>query len=1394
MRKKVKRALALVLAAAFIVTSVNDKQLFVSAETTESSENVSAVAEVAEPEEADADQMSVENAAPVSEVSAGEEEKASDPETPVSEEVTEVQEEEADEAVPTAEESVTESDEADNQIPAETVPAEEKQDETAPAEEVTEAPEMEVPEEEEAQAEETVYETSTGDVQVKVLAPDGALPAGSMLVAAPVVSEDVEASMSDENVEYEGYMALDIHFEYEGKEIEPELPVAVAFVLSENTIPADAETAVHHLVEDEQGNVTEIEQLDIVTPEPVETNAKAEMDPDETMESSKVVVVETESFSTFVITWKTTADGNVIDLPVTIQPVDQEGNSIGDGISDAISVEKTTEETVALDDIVRGKSLETIRANGHEYRYKFAASGSYAETGKIAVLNAGLIQTETNTDAVPYRYNRFKQNVTVTTIYYYGIWSGDTTPKTITDPSVIAYRSYSKVITKVQSYSFLLGWVDEGEPQVTVNPPGKLTTRKDVYLVYEKQADSILGHTDAVHLDKYVEQDEKNGDFVLTLSSYVTGTAGEEATDSDFVLVLDCSGSMKWEFGKEVAHSVLDSAKALAYGNSKDSNSYYTKDGGDSAVWYANGNWYTYGSFGRERRLNSGDSVYIRRIGALKEAACGFVDELYKQDSTGHYKVGIVSFSNNASINRDLTSLDNSSNVDALKNTILSLKADGSTYSDQGMKEAENVLRSSSARKSATKVAILFTDGGPGYSGWDSSDATKTANGAIGYAYNIKASTATEVMYNNGTSYGLGGKVYSISIVGNSNPDTTGNKMDKYMNYVSSNFPNAKSMDDSGTGGAPGTTYYKVANDVTELVKAFKDAAGSAGIALDASAEVRDYLAANFERRTGDLSDISVYTQNATGYSDGSYTFAENLEPYPAGVTAEGKVITVKGFNYSDAENYVSGAETGSFSGKKLVVKIRIKFSDANCFGGNNIPTNTSDTAIYAEADITSEGLEKVKQYPEPLVNMPVDYKATSKDQTIYVTNSANLNNMLDYVTSGTKSYLPNGSNNRYVDIVYSFSDGTNTYYYKIPAMSQANAGSWYSDETCTLPLASTQISGLLECKEYTVTCTVSPTEKPGKDNAGRNSVGAAAKDTLVTPEPKPAKVHVLYPQVSCEDQWIDIGDTINVSLVAQVGNDWYDPGNHSSIPAVAGTKPTVTIETRAYGGTDLAASVTPEKDTDYKLTVKTGTQDITEKTRITVSKQTQNTAGDQHTADCYDHTEADGHLAEKYDFRVHVIGYKVEIDKVVAGNMGDTSRSFPFTYKVVDTSGKGNQEGKFSLTDAADPYKILKVRKGSTVTVTETGSYNTNGYNTDGYKTTVDVNSGCDNTVTVPATYTASVNKNTKVTFTNEKQIQPPTGLEDDHTSYLIMLMSALGVAVWFGIMYVIRSRRRRH
>lgn len=277
--------------------------------------------------------------------------------------------------------------------------------------------------------------------------------------------------------------------------------------------------------------------------------------------------------------------------------------------------------------------------------------------------------------------------------------------------------------------------------------------------------------------DKTVKATEENeeSDFLTTLSamSSTSNSTVTVTTPLDIVMVLDASGSMDHEMG-----------------------------GGDPT----------------------------RRIDALESAASSFIDAIAKQNEgiegvDGQHKVAIVKFAGKTSNNignetyrdggytynytqvmKDLTDCSGG-NVKALKHRIAQITPAGATRADNGLQLAEGIT---SGRADAKKIVVFFTDGTP--TKIDKFDPT-VANAAVTAAKNMKDSKAT---------------VYTIGIFDGADPSAgiqdsgESQKENKFMQAVSSNYPNATAWNAHGTR-AENSDYYKSATNAEELKKVFDD-------------------------------------------------------------------------------------------------------------------------------------------------------------------------------------------------------------------------------------------------------------------------------------------------------------------------------------------------------------------------------------------------------------------------------------------------------------------------------------------------------------------------------------------------------------------------------------------
>lgn len=280
--------------------------------------------------------------------------------------------------------------------------------------------------------------------------------------------------------------------------------------------------------------------------------------------------------------------------------------------------------------------------------------------------------------------------------------------------------------------------------------------------------------------DKTVEATEENeeSDFLTTLSamSSTSNSTVTVTTPLDIVMVLDASGSMDDPMG-----------------------------GGDRT----------------------------KRIDALKSAANSFIDTIAKQNESiegvnRQHRVAIVKFAgkksndignnmyrdggysyNYTQVMKELTYCSGSNADDLKKNTINQIQPAGATRADYGLELAEKIT-TTYGRKDAKKIIVFFTDGTPTK---QSKFDAGVANAAVTAAKNMKDGKAT---------------VYTIGIFDGANPSAgiqdsgKSQKENKFMQAVSSNYPNATAWDTHGTR-AENSDYYKSATNAEELKKVFDD-------------------------------------------------------------------------------------------------------------------------------------------------------------------------------------------------------------------------------------------------------------------------------------------------------------------------------------------------------------------------------------------------------------------------------------------------------------------------------------------------------------------------------------------------------------------------------------------
>lgn len=290
---------------------------------------------------------------------------------------------------------------------------------------------------------------------------------------------------------------------------------------------------------------------------------------------------------------------------------------------------------------------------------------------------------------------------------------------------------------------------------------------------------------------------------------------------------------------------------------------------------------------------------------------------------------------NYSQIVQNLTAV-NEAGANSLKTAVNQLTAAGATRADYGMQHAQTIVNGAMGND-RQKVVIMFTDGQP--STWQSFSAT-VAKDAIKASKSIKDAGAT---------------VYTIGCFGTTPSDNS--NIGKYMNRVSSNYPDATNMN-NGTRGVG--DYYKTvssAEDLNNIFKTISETVGTTTVKLDDTSVLRDVISDSFTLpegyKDGDIKAYSVSCESSTKNADGTYTYTWKTTPDAGKYTvtvdpSDNKTINVTDFNY--AANWVDQYDVGGSKshGKKLVVEIPIVL-DPDATG--SVDTNGPASGVYASAD-----------------------------------------------------------------------------------------------------------------------------------------------------------------------------------------------------------------------------------------------------------------------------------------------------------------------------------------------------------------------------------------------------------------------------------------------------------
>lgn len=405
-----------------------------------------------------------------------------------------------------------------------------------------------------------------------------------------------------------------------------------------------------------------------------------------------------------------------------------------------------------------------------------------------------------------------------------------------------------------------------------------------------------------------------DSDFLVSLSALASYSNERSTTYTttplDIVLVLDVSGSMEESIG-QTQTTVYEEVYDYSWNNGLNTRrTYYVRSGDEyiAVIWNGGyyGSWQDRDGNEYEPRTSRNDNnlnhvqFYQQitasesagsKMQALKDAANGFAKTFATMndsitDPDDRHRISIVKFASNErnSIGNDTYRDDDylnyhpnytqvvsdlhsytTDNVKNFTDTIDALEGEGATQANYGFHQAQRVFDGdgslTGARSDAQRVVIFFTDGNPtDYQNFDN----EIAGQAINYAYNMKQA---------------GTLVYSVGVFQDANPSDTNADFNRYMNAVSSNYPNAQctnywgnqtnDFEDLNLGervegeegeGAP--QYYYTATNSVGLEQVFKD--------ITESLPIND----------GSGSPIEEETQGGASNTPGYLTFTDTLGSY----------------------------------------------------------------------------------------------------------------------------------------------------------------------------------------------------------------------------------------------------------------------------------------------------------------------------------------------------------------------------------------------------------------------------------------------------------------------------------------------------------------------------------
>ncbi len=587
-----------------------------------------------------------------------------------------------------------------------------------------------------------------------------------------------------------------------------------------------------------------------------------------------------------------------------------------------------------------------------------------------------------------------------------------------------------KLNTILLSAAALLAFAPAMSAQEDYSINGQITDPKTGAILTWPKDNGLHTASDFAY-SKDISAPQSDGTYWIKLESFSTGSASyiEAAVPADILLVLDLSTSMRASRGTTTQ---VATAKGLSYndvinartaetnylyrdGNSGTSNRYqlfaeenngryylyYNASGSNNKNYltsatststnrnnaaYATSETGAIVNFPANGRLYTGSS----RIFALKDAVAAFIDEintndLQKGDGTriGN-RLSLITFTSAATPEQHLVSLTDA-NVESLNQTVWNFSLTTGTRPDLGIIEA-NAELTGKVTEGRTRTVIVFTDGEP------------YVNGALSYDEGIEAALPTKTTYD--------ANVYTIGMFSSTLSPTSNTY--KFMNYMSSNYPDAEDFDTPGTGSDKGF-FYDVSDPNYDLTKVFTEIAHQSGgstTSLSAASSNVDVVSNSFILPDGTDAEnidevVKIFVAKLNKIENGKYVFykeimaghtpddyiyyeldehGERISDTPKkvdatiGISLEGtNKIKVTGFDYSSnfcGPVYKLNEPTvvDHYQGYKIIIMIPIKMNP-DAVGGPDVNTNGAGSGIFVkDGDATA-----FVPYESPTVSLPVN-------------------------------------------------------------------------------------------------------------------------------------------------------------------------------------------------------------------------------------------------------------------------------------------------------------------------------------------------------------------------------------------------------------------------------------